>query len=100
MKRLLISAAVLALLSCAAKRKQTGTTDSGISRDSMVKNVTTPATKGCIDSSKINPNAICTRIYLPVCGCDSVTYANACEAEAAGLSWWRPGECDSLRKKW
>ena len=36
---------------------------------------------------------ICTRIYMPVCGCDDVTYSNACTAAAAGASVASEGEC-------
>ena len=36
--------------------------------------------QGCIDSSLVNPEIFCAEIYDPVCGCDQVTYANACAA--------------------
>jgi hypothetical protein len=35
----------------------------------------------------------CPDVVAPVCGCDGVTYSNACDAEAAGTSIAAEGEC-------
>jgi hypothetical protein len=37
----------------------------------------------------------CSDNYEPVCGCNGITYTNACIAEASGITFYTPGICDN-----
>jgi hypothetical protein len=48
----------------------------------------------CIDSNQVDSALFCPPVYAPVCGCDSVTYINACVAAYTyGITYWAQGAC-------
>ncbi|MBK8698910.1 MAG: META domain-containing protein [Saprospiraceae bacterium] len=52
--------------------------------------------KDCVE--RIDPDCVCTLEYDPVCGCNDVTYSNACHAECANIKEYNPGECPGTVK--
>lgn len=49
----------------------------------------------CVDSTLIDPTTLCPMIWLPVCGCNNVTYSNACEATYyGGVLSYTDGVCN------
>jgi hypothetical protein len=43
---------------------------------------------------QLKANCACAEIYSPVCGCNGVTYDNACEAECHGIIDYTSGACE------
>ena len=54
-------------------------------------------TPACVDTSQIDVSVLCPGVVEPVCGCDSVTYNNECEAYYyGGITSWTAGPCEPL----
>ena len=57
----------------------------------------TAATESCEVVPPKEPMA-CTMQYDPVCGCDGISYGNACMARGAGVPRSTPGACEDSPK--
>lgn len=51
-------------------------------------------TQACV--TRPPPDSVfCPDVFMPVCGCDGMTYGNACELGAANIGLLHAGECGS-----
>lgn len=64
--------------------------DCGYSEKCVYNAGTCGGTGSCVDMS--HPR-LCTAVFDPVCGCDGISYSNACSAANAGASIARKGLC-------
>jgi hypothetical protein len=60
---------------------------------SSYKTGTCPSGQSCKDTSSTPINYLCVKTEDPVCGCDGVTYKNACYAKMARVLSYTPGPC-------
>jgi hypothetical protein len=102
MKRLWVGVWVLAIAACGTDHHGAGIVPTGgacAASDDCASaycawpdgHVCTDGTRGTCTASVANQ--ICSNVEDPVCGCDGMTYANACYANSAGESVASKGAC-------
>ena len=90
MKKLILCSLFVILTSCTAA--PTAPTANSVATESVQTEAAKPvqAMKGKAKS------CICTKLYMPVCGENKKTYANACEADCAGVKY-TGGACEETK---
>jgi hypothetical protein len=47
----------------------------------------------CLSNATQATSLVCIELYEPVCGCNKITYSNACVAESWGINQFSQGAC-------
>ena len=84
----ILSVSLLAVTACSKEPAQTE-----VAADAATK---PQASEECVLTPPAEPG-VCTMDWNPVCGCDGVTYGNACGAKAAGVPRFTGGACEEER---
>ena len=51
------------------------------------------AEEDCEAIATQDSSLVCIELYEPVCGCNNITYSNACIAESWGINQFSKGAC-------
>ena len=72
----------------------TACSQESVTTDKVAETAAAPeAAEDCVVAPPAEGMA-CTMDWNPVCGCDGVTYGNACGAKAAGVPHFTEGACE------
>ena len=91
MQKILFTILAISLLTMAACSRESASTDKAVATVAAPE-----AAKECVLTPPDEPG-VCTMDWNPVCGCDGVTYGNACGAKAAGVPHFTQGACEEER---
>ena len=91
MQKFLFTALIISTMAMAACSKETTPVEK-----SQETAAAPQASEECVVSPPAEAMA-CTMDWNPVCGCDGVTYGNACGAKAAGVNQFTEGACEEER---